>query len=211
MDDLVNTRLMLITPAVADPSAFAPKLAAACAAGDIAALVLRLSPSDERSLVVRAKPLVALAQEAGAAVLIEGLPDVVGKSGADGLHAVGIAHVRDAVERFRPEKIVGAGGLRARDDAMHAGEIDVDYLMFGDAGADGGRPPFESVIERVQWWAEVFQPPCVGVSPDLEGIAKLAGVKADFVALDGWLWEEADIAGTIRAAEEILARSRVPA
>ncbi|GGE38919.1 thiamine phosphate synthase [Agaricicola taiwanensis] len=200
MDDIVDTRLILITPLVSDAAAFEPRLAEACAAGDVAAVVLRLAEADERTLLERAKPLVAVAQQAGAAVLLEGHADLVGKSGADGVHTHGLEGAREAVERFRPQKIVGAGRLRSRDEAMSAGEGDVDYVMFGDAGADGGRPPFDAVVERVEWWAEVFQTPCVGVAPHAEGVEALAAARGEFVALDAWLWDEPDIAAVVRGA-----------
>ncbi len=206
MDNPVDTRLILITPPIEDASAFAPRLAEACGAGRIDAVILRLAPADERSLLERAKPLVAAVQANNAAALIEDHADILGKSGADGLHVVGLEGVREAVERFRPARIVGAGRLRARDDAMTAGEADADYVMFGDAGADGGRPPFDAVVDRVQWWAEVFQTPCVGVAPDAASIEALARVSPEFVALDAWLWDEADPAAVIRAALDVLAR-----
>jgi thiamine-phosphate pyrophosphorylase len=208
MDEIVDTRLILITPLVVDAAAFAPRLTEACAAGAIAAVILRLEDADERTLVERAKPLVAAAQEGGAAVLLEGHEDIVGKSGADGVHVHGLVDAQDAVQRFRPQKIVGAGRLRARDDAMTAGEADVDYVMFGDGGADGGRPPFDAVVERVQWWAEVFQTPCVGVAPEAGGVEALAAARAEFVALDTWLWDEANITASVRSALEAVEKGK---
>ena len=44
---------------------------------------------------------------------------------------------------------------------MLAAESGADYVMFGEPDADGARPPFEAIVERVEWWAEVFQIPCV--------------------------------------------------
>lgn len=208
MDDIVDTRLILITPLLAEAADFAPRLAAACEAGNVAAVILRLADCDERTLLERAKPLVAAAQSANAAVLLEGHADIVGKSGADGIHVTSLDEVRDAVERFRPQKIVGGGRVRARDDAMTVGEADVDYVMFGDAGADGGRPPFDAVAERVEWWTEVFQTPCVGVAPDAASVETLAKARAEFVALDAWLWDEADVVGVLAGALEAVERGK---
>ena len=42
-------RLYLVTP-VLDDASFAPRLAEACAAGDVAAVLLRLAAADERGL-----------------------------------------------------------------------------------------------------------------------------------------------------------------
>ena len=50
-------RLYLVTPRVADAAAFGAPLAAALAAGDVAAVLLRLAEADERTLINRAKEL----------------------------------------------------------------------------------------------------------------------------------------------------------
>jgi thiamine-phosphate pyrophosphorylase len=46
-------RLYLISPVIEDAEAFAPRLADACGAGAVAAVLLRLAPADERTLVNR--------------------------------------------------------------------------------------------------------------------------------------------------------------
>src|SRR5215218_11424061 len=63
-------RLYLATPPIADAEAFAPRLDEACAAGEVAAVLLRLEAADERMLTKRVKALAPVAQERGAAVLI---------------------------------------------------------------------------------------------------------------------------------------------
>ena len=57
-------RLYLVTPPLGDPTAFLRDLGAVLDAGDIAALLLRLEPADERTLINRAKMngLAALGQ-----------------------------------------------------------------------------------------------------------------------------------------------------
>src|SRR5829696_3232674 len=67
-------RLYLATPPVADAEAFAPRLAEACAAGEVVAVLLRLEAADERTLVKRVKALAPAAQEAGADYLLFGEP-----------------------------------------------------------------------------------------------------------------------------------------
>src|SRR5215211_6480109 len=54
-------RLYLATPPIADAEAFAPRLAEACAAGEVAAVLLRLEAADERTLVKRVKALAGAA------------------------------------------------------------------------------------------------------------------------------------------------------
>ena len=71
---------------------------------------------------------------------------------------------------------------------MLAGESGADYVMFGEPDRRGSRPAFEAILERVGWWAEVFEPPCVGYAAGLDEVAPLAQAGADFVALGDWIW-----------------------
>lgn len=182
-------RLMLVSPVLGAASDIADPFAEAIAAAEFAAVVLRVEPeADERGLLKILKPLVAAAQETGAAVLIQGMPDLVGKSGADGLHALGEKQAREAAGRFKPEKIVGVGGLRTRDAAMTAGELGADYVLFGDPGKGGESPPLEATLERLAWWVEIFNTPCIGQAETPDAIAPIAGTGAEFVAFGSFVW-----------------------
>jgi thiamine-phosphate pyrophosphorylase len=55
------------------------------------------------------------------------------------------------------------------------------------------------VVERIAWWAEVFEPPCVGFAQNLDEVAALARAGADFVALGEFVWS-ADPAAVLRTA-----------
>jgi len=184
-------RLYLVTPPLRDTAAFARVLEAALAAGDIAALLLRLDESDERTLINCGKSLAAIAQRRDVALLLDGHAGLVARAGADGAHLTGIEALTAALVMLKPDRIAGVGGLRSRHDAMLAGEAGADYVMFGDPDRDGRRPPLEAVRERVKWWAELFQPPCVGYAAHLDEVAPLAQAGADFVALGDWVWTHA--------------------
>jgi thiamine-phosphate pyrophosphorylase len=183
-------RLYLITPPIADAAAFSAPLAAALAAGDVAAVLQRLVDADERSLINRVKALCPIVQGTGAALLLDGHADLVARTGADGAHLTGVAAFTDALGRLKPERIAGAGGLASRHDAMIAAEAGADYVMFGEPDASGARPSFAAVEERVAWWAEVFEIPCVGYAAALDEVGPLVKAGADFVALGDWLWRE---------------------
>ena len=60
--------------------------------------------------------------------------------------------------------------------------------MFGEPGRDGVAPPLEATLERVGWWAEIFETPCVAYAARLEDVAALAAAGADFVALGDAVW-----------------------
>jgi thiamine-phosphate pyrophosphorylase len=183
-------RLYLVTPQIDDASAFAEPLSAALAAGDVAAVLLRLAPGDERSLINRIKELASLVQRHDAALLVEGHPDLVARGGADGSHLTDTDALEAALDLLKPERIAGCGGLETRHDAMIAAERGADYVMFGDPDRGGQRPAFEAIEERVGWWAEVFEAPCVGYAGSIEEVEPLVKAGSDFVALGDWMWRE---------------------
>jgi len=201
-------RLYLVTPPVKDAAAFSAPLAAALAAGDVAAVLLRLGEGDERKLIDCIKALAPVVQGKDAALILDGHTDLVARGGADGAHLTGMETFGAALERLKPERIAGAGGLTTRHDAMLAAETGADYVMFGEPDASGNRPAFDAIRERVAWWAEVFEMPCVGFAASLEEVSALAAAGADFVALGDWLWREPQqIAARVAAAIE---RLRLP-
>ena len=182
---MTDARLYLLTPLLRpdDLGAFAPRFADALEGGDVACVLLRIAPGaagDARRLV---EALMEIAAPREAALLIEGDYRMAARLGADGAH-VPAAEVADARESFRAQRIVGAGAIGLRDDAMEAGEAGADYVMFGDTGA-----PFARVLELTDWWAEIFQTPCVACAEQLDDVAPLAAAGADFVALGAFVWE----------------------
>lgn len=207
----VAPRLIVVTPVATDEHPLAAPLAAMLDAADIASVLLRLPDGDERTLINRVKELAPVVQDRGAALLLEGRPDLVARSGADGAHLVGTAALTAALPMLKPDRIAGVGDLHTRHDAMVAAEAGTDYVMFGEPGADGRRPSFEAVLDRVEWWAEVFETPCVAFAATLDEIAPLAAAGADFVAVGEAVL--ADPRGPAAAIAEAAARlgARVPA
>jgi thiamine-phosphate pyrophosphorylase len=193
--DTIVPRLYLLTPILSDVQAFAPELEAAMDAGDVACVLVQVTGNDEGEIKKAAQRLAPIVQGREAALLVEGDPRIAARVNADGVHvrakgeALGPA-LANAVESCRPDRIVGAGGLRSRDDAMTAGEADVDYVMFGEPAPDGWTPPPEQVLERAAWWAEIFNVPCVAYANTLEEVAELAAARVDFIALREAIWND---------------------
>ena len=181
-------RLYLITPPIADPAGFRPALEAALSAGDVACLHLRIAPPEPQAPKRFIQALAPLAQERGVAVLIDPPADLreVARLGVDGVHCAGEAALKASLQALKPDRIVGAGGLKSRDAAMAAGEAGADYVMFGEPRPDGSLPPLDQVAERCRWWAEIFQTPCVGYAPSREAAETLRGTGVEFVALGPW-------------------------
>jgi thiamine-phosphate pyrophosphorylase len=182
-------RLYLLTRPVDDPAAVAG-LADAMSGADVAAVLLRLPDADERSLINLVKKIAPAVQDRDAALLLAGRDDIVARSGADGAHLGNIDALMDAVPRLKPKNIAGVGGLHTRHDAMTAGEAGADYVMFGDPDEAGNRASFDAIIERVGWWAEVFEVPCVAYAARLDEIDALAAAGADFVAIGGAAFDD---------------------
>src|SRR5258707_8956395 len=149
-------RLYLATPEIDDPSQLAAGLPGLLAAADVAAVLLRLKETDQRTLISRIKTLAPLVQHDGAALLLDGHVELVARAGADGAHLTGIADMEDALPSLKPDRIAGVGGLTTRHDSMAAGEAGADYVLFGEPDPHGQRPSAEAIAERLQWWAELF-------------------------------------------------------
>jgi thiamine-phosphate pyrophosphorylase len=201
MSDYPAPRLMLFTAPLSQIGDAAARLAPAMASGDIAAVLVRLLPNDERSQINLIKALAPIVQEAGAALVVQCDPSIAVRGGADGVHIEGdIEVLKTARDTVKADRIVGAGGLKARHDAMDAGEAGCDYVMFGEPRPDGYVPPLSGVIERATWWAEIFQTPCVVYAPDAAAIPLLSATGAEFIALGDWVLGAKDPAAEIRAA-----------
>ena len=183
-------RLYLATPEVDDPSALAASLPGLLAKADVAAVLLRLKPADPRSLISRVKVLAPAIQESGAALLLDGHFELAARSGADGAHLTGIEAMQEALPTLKPDRIAGVGGLSTRHDSMIAGEASADYVLFGEPDARGQRPSADAVADRLQWWAELFEPPCVGFAASREEAYEFAGAGADFVLVGDFIWND---------------------
>ncbi len=203
-------RLFLVTPLVTDAAAFKPLLEAAVNAADIACVLLRTAgrqgagsqggePDDDKAII---RALAPVAQARGAAVLVEGDVRLAARLDVDGVHlgaGTGAANtpLAAALTALQPKKIVGIGGFSGRDAAMQAGETGVDYVMFG---FPGGTEDADAVLDQVEWWAELFNVPCVGYAAHLDGAAAVARAGAEFVALCEGLWDAPDtLAARLRA------------
>lgn len=184
MSDEETPRLYLATPPLDDARAFRPMLEGALSAGDVASLLVRFAGEDARKREEIVRALAPIAQEKGVAVIVAAEPNVALRSGADGVHIHGAGEdLVAAVKKLSPKYSVGAGDLALRDDAMRAGEIGADYVMLDAKTVD-------ALIERVAWWAELFNTPCVARAASLDEIAPLAQAGADFVLLDDAIWND---------------------
>jgi thiamine-phosphate pyrophosphorylase len=212
MPNSETPRLFLITPSVTEARAFAATLEATLAAADVAAVLIPGSGDERRDLEV-ASALVPLVQSAGAAALIGDDTRILGRSKADGVHiTTGIGDLRAASRTLRPQRIVGAGGLRSRHAAMEAGEAEPDYVFFGDPRRDTHDAPHPNALDLAAWWSELMTIPAVIMAGrSLAGVADAAATGASFVALRDAVWShpQGPSAALRLAAAELVKTSKV--
>ena len=183
-------RLYLATPELDDPAQLASELPTLLTAADVAAVLLRLKPVDQCTMISRVKTLAPVIQNAGAALLLDGHVELVARAGADGAHLNSLAALEDALPSLKPDRIAGVGGLATRHDSMAAGEAGADYVLFGEPDARGERPSADAIAERLQWWDELFEPPCVGYAASREEASEFAAAGADFVLVGDCIWAD---------------------
>ncbi len=183
-------RLYLATPEVDDPESLLASLPRLLAKADVAAVLVRLKPTDPRSMISRVKALAPAIQGKGAALLLDGHVELVARAGADGAHLTGIEALKEVLPSLKPDRIAGVGGLATRHDSMAAGELGADYVLFGEPDASGQRPSVDAVGERLQWWDELFEPPCVGFAGTPGEVGEFAAAGADFVLVGDFIWAD---------------------
>lgn len=169
----------LIAPPDGSAEDLRPLLVAALAAAPAAALLLPRGTRDDAAYAALVSALAPLAQAEDCAVLVEGSPRLVSALKVDGLHVTGdIAAARAAVEALKPQAIVGVGGLEGRHEAMTAGELGVDYILFGPLS--GAITAAERELAR--WWAETMEIPSV-LSDPARAPAEIDDEGCEFVGL----------------------------
>jgi thiamine-phosphate pyrophosphorylase len=200
--------LYLITPPLStlEAGTLAKIFAEILAAAPVASALLRFARGSEQEAGAIAPPFLSAAMAANCALLFESDARMAARLGADGVHVSGAGEdLVAAIKSLKPEGIVGAGSLRTRDDAMTAGEKGVDYVRFGERRGVTSAMALEPLIERVGWWAEIFETPCVAYAETIAAAARLARAGADFVALDEAIWGAASPATAAREAHALLA------
>jgi len=200
--------LYLITPllSVADSDDFANVFTEVVEAAAVACALVRLAPAAQTEAKAVVAPILRAAIAADCALLIENDGRLAARLGADGVHVNGAgADLVAVIESLRPQRIVGAGSLRTRDEAMTAGELGADYVMFGEPRRSAPATELRSLTERVGWWAEIFETPCVAYAETIAAAGALANAGADFVALGQAIWSRPSPAEAAREAQGLLA------
>lgn len=190
-----DCRLYLEAP----PGLDAAALTGALDAGDVACVLLRSAGLEAGGLVPAIDRLRPIAQDHGAAFLLENQIDLAAESGCDGVHLAGGESLAAACRRFGADGIVGVHSGESLDLAMGAGEAGADYIAFGAAP------------DLLAWWRDVMTLPCVAMGEvTLAQVGGLSSAGADFVALGQAVWDHPDgPAAAVRSALAAIGHSRV--
>ena len=161
-------RLFLVAPEGLGAPQVLACARAACAAGDVASIVL------PQAALKAVQELQAL----GLAVLSAG----EAKSACDGIHLGLGGDAAQARKAAGPNGIVGVYCAASRHAAMEAAEAGADYIAF----SQNAYAPKEPIIG---WWAELFEIPCVAFDPaDVKDLDILLPQNPDFIRPSDAMW-----------------------
>jgi thiamine-phosphate pyrophosphorylase len=207
MSDLTQRLFLILPPApdlltALDPVFGDPALACAWIRAQKQSDMADIDVADIKGLTSSVSAL----QRHEIAVLFDD-PEHVAKTHADGVCVTagpngGLDALQRAIKSIKPQGIVGAGGLNSRHDAMMAGELDIDFVMFGEPCPNAIALPPGEVADRASWWAEIFTIPCVAWAGEVGAIAPLAATGCEFIALT--LEEDAGPSGNRKVIENAL-------
>jgi thiamine-phosphate pyrophosphorylase len=213
-------RLYLITPSrIEDPAAFARTLELALAAGDVAALQVRLKDQPDSVVETVTEAVRPLAQARGVAVIMNDRPDLAARLGCDGVHVgqedASYAEARGAVG---PGGIVGVTCHDSRGLAMEAAEAGADYVAFGAMFPSSTKDPkAQAELELLTTWQADMYAPCVAIGGiTVENVRQVVAAGADFVAVSAGVWSHPEgpaaavAALNAEIAEGLAERSRAP-
>ena len=124
------------------------------------------------------RPFIAAARRLDLAVIIENNVQLAKELDADGVHLrAGSEALAEARRLLGEDKSIGASCVLSRHEAMEMAEGGADYIAFGEFGLpqDGGAA---ELAEMVEWWADIFEVPCVAWGQEQYSEDELRGIVA---------------------------------
>ncbi len=185
-------RLYLITPpTITDIAVFAATVETVLAAGDVAALQIRLKDAPEAEIATAVAALLPLTRARGVSLILNDRPDLAARLDCDGVH---IGQEDGTVPAARAlvggERIVGVTCHVSRDLAMTAAEAGADYVAFGAFFPTKTKPtPHRADPEILSIWQETMLTPCVAIGGITTANCRaLVAAGADFIAVSAGVW-----------------------
>jgi thiamine-phosphate pyrophosphorylase len=158
-------------------------------------LITGLGASADAALL---RPFISAARRLDLAVMIENDVHLAKALDADGVHLrAGSDALAEARALLGEEKSIGVSCVLSRHEAMTMAEGGADYIAFGEFGLDGDAGA-EDVADMVQWWAEIFEVPCVAWGLEQYSDDELSGLVragADYLCIGLASRSEAEAVG----------------
>lgn len=189
-------RLYLITPPqIVDLVAFARQLDAGLAAGDVAALQLRLKGVADGEIAAAVAALTPVLRAHNVALILNDRPDLAAALDCDGVHVgQSDASYAEARRLVGKDRTVGVTCHDSRHLAMEAAEAGADYVAFGAFFETSTKEAVTRADpELLTVWQETMQTPCVAIGGiTVERAAALARAGADFIAVSAGVFRHPD-------------------
>ncbi len=189
-------RLYLITPpTITDIAAFTATVETVLAAGDVAALQIRLKDAPEAEIATAVAALLPLTRARGVSLILNDSPDLAARYDGDGAH---IGQDDGTVAAARAlvggERIVGVTCHASRDLAMAAAEAGADYVAFGAFFPTTTKQTLHRADpEILSIWQESMLTPCVAIGGITTANCRpLVAAGADFIAVSAGVWAHPD-------------------
>ena len=153
--------------------------------GDVASIIFYRKSMEEAAFQSRVEPLIQVAQKNHIAAIVADDSRTAGRVGADGLQLGQDAEtLREALAKFSPRMMVGAGNVKTRHTALVLGEMQPDYVMFGKLGGDFRPEPHPKNLDLGHWWSAMVEIPCIVLGGNaVRSVVNVARSGAEFVAL----------------------------
>jgi thiamine-phosphate pyrophosphorylase len=203
-------RLYLITPPAFDPLAFAPMLAAALDAGDVACVQLRLKDAPEEAVRRACDALLPVTHARDVALLLNDSAELARATGCDGAHLGQSDGDHAAARKLLGERTLGVTCHASRHLAMEAGELGADYVAFGAFFPTATKDTaHRAETDLLEWWSEMMEIPSVAIGGiTAANCAPLVRAGADFLAVVGAVWNHPDgPAAGVRAMNQAIAEA----
>jgi len=203
----VRPRLFLITPIDGPADQIVARVSAALSGGDVASLLIDIEAIDPGNRQTLVKSLVEVCQKADVAALIRNDTQLAGHAGADGVHVdADLGDLESILTSFRPRNIIGVGGIANRHDALLVGNMDIDYVFFGQLDRPENENADPVAIAMAEWWSPIVEIPCIALAGNSdEALLQACETGAEFVGIRAYAWNNHDgPADAVRKANGIL-------
>ena len=204
-------QLYLISPQSWHPG-FADTLAAALAAGPVAAFQLRLKDCGDDVIRAATAALMPVCAAHDVAFILNDRADLAAELGADGVHLGQSDGSPTAAKKLLPRGTqLGVTCHDSRHLAMEAAEAGADYVAFGafyptTTKATTHRP--DPAI--LGWWTTISDLPCVAIGGiTADNALPLIDAGADFIAVCSAVWDHPQgAAAGVAAVAAVLEQAR---